>query len=136
MKFAALVLAGAMAVVPVKIQAQKVSEYHPSVECLALNMYHEARSQGTAGLFAVSAVVINRVNDSRFPNSVCEVVYQGPTRESWKTRQHKDLPDTERQYYPIKNMVLYLHGFLFCFCPSRRYIICMIKQCTICNIYK
>ena len=103
MKFAALVLAGAIAVVPVKIQAQKVSEYNPSVRCLALNMYHEARSQGTAGLFAVSAVVINRVNDPRFPNGVCEVVYQGPIRESWKTRQHKDLPDTERQYYPIKN---------------------------------
>ena len=103
MKFITLVLAGAMAVVPVKIQAQKVSEYHPSVKCLALNMYHEARSQGTAGLFAVSAVVINRVNDPRFPNGVCEVVYQGPIRESWKTRQHKDLPDTERQYYPIKN---------------------------------
>ena len=103
MKFAVLVLAGAMAVVTVKIQAQKVSEYHPSVKCLALNMYHEARSQGTAGLFAVSAVVLNRVNDKRFPNSVCEVVYQGPTRESWKTRQHKDLPDYKRQYYPIKN---------------------------------
>ena len=97
MKFAALVLAGAMVFVPVKILAQKVSEYNPSVKCLALNMYHEARSQGTAGLFAVSAVVINRVNDSRFPNSVCEVVYQGPTRESWKTRQHKDLPDYKRQ---------------------------------------
>ena len=103
MKFAALVLVGAMAVVPVKIQAQKVSDYNPSVKCLALNMYHEARSQGTAGLFAVSAVVINRVNDSRFPNSVCEVVYQGPTRESWKTRQHKNLPKYKRQYYPVKN---------------------------------
>ena len=57
MKFITLVLAGAMAVVPVKIQAQKVSEYHPSVKCLALNMYHEARGQGTAGLFAVSAFV-------------------------------------------------------------------------------
>ena len=103
MKFATLVLAGAMVVVPVKIQAQKVSEYHPSVKCLALNMYHEARSQGTAGLFAVSAVVINRVNDPRFPDSVCEVIYQGPTRESWKTRQHKDLPKYKRQYYPVKN---------------------------------
>ena len=103
MKFATLVLAGAMSVVPVKIQAQKIPEYNPSVRCLALNMYHEARSQGTAGLFAVSAVVINRVNDPRFPNSVCEVIYQGPTRESWKTRQHKDLPDYKRQYYPVKN---------------------------------
>jgi spore germination cell wall hydrolase CwlJ-like protein len=63
------------------IQAQQITDRAP--ECLALNMYHEARSQGTAGLFAVSAVVLNRVNDTRFPNSVCEVVEQGPDRESW-----------------------------------------------------
>ena len=75
----------------------------PSAVCLALNMYHEARDQGTAGLFAVSAVVLNRVNDSRFPNTICEVIYQGPTRESWKTRKHKNLSDDERKYFPVKN---------------------------------
>ena len=74
-----------------------------SVQCLALNVYHEARDQGTAGLFGVTAVVLNRVNDKRFPNTICEVVYQGPTRESWKTRKHKNLPADERIYYPIKN---------------------------------
>ena len=97
-KFIAFALTGVIAFAPVKIQAEKVPELHPSVRCLALNMYHEARSQGTAGLFAVSAVVLNRVNDKRFPNSVCEVIYQGPTRESWKTRQHEDLPENERKY--------------------------------------
>ena len=74
-----------------------------SVQCLALNVYHEARDQGTAGLFGVTAVVLNRVNDKRFPNTICEVVYQGPTRESWKTRKHKNLPADERIYYPIKH---------------------------------
>ena len=74
-----------------------------SVQCLALNVYHEARDQGTAGLFGVTAVVLNRVNDKRFPNTICEVVYQGPTRESWKTRQFKNLPVDERVFYPIKN---------------------------------
>jgi len=54
------------------------------VECLALNMYHEARNQGTAGLLAVASVTVNRVNDSRFPDSICEVVYEGPTKPSWK----------------------------------------------------
>jgi len=83
------------------IQAQQITDRAP--ECLALNMYYEARSQGTAGLFAVSAVVLNRVNDSRFPNSVCEVVEQGPIRESWKTRENKSLPESKRKYYPIKN---------------------------------
>ncbi len=74
-----------------------------SARCLALNIYHEARSQGTAGLFGVTAVVLNRVNDERFPNTICEVVKQGPTRESWKTKQHKNLLDGERIYYPIRN---------------------------------
>ena len=74
-----------------------------SAHCLALNVYHEARDQGTAGLFGVTAVVLNRVNDKRFPNTICEVVYQGPTRESWKTRRYKNLPADERIYYPIKN---------------------------------
>ena len=65
-----------------------------TIECLALNMYHEARDQGTAGKIAVTAVVINRVNDKRFPNTVCEVVKQGPTRKSWKNNG---------TFYPIKN---------------------------------
>ena len=99
MNLAAIVLAGVVSTVA--IQTQQVPDRAP--ECLALNMYHEARGQGTAGLFAVSAVVLNRVNDPRFPNSVCEVIYQGPIRESWKTRQHENLQASERIYYPIKN---------------------------------
>jgi len=62
--------------------------------CLAKNMYYEARNQGTAGALAVTAVVLNRVNDSRYPNTICEVVEQGPTRVSWKN---------SKMFYPIKN---------------------------------
>ena len=74
------------------IQTINPSEHHPDgqnysdqMQCLAMNMYHEARDQGTAGRLAVSAVVLNRVNDSRFPNSVCEVVLQAQMKPSWKT---------------------------------------------------
>ena len=62
--------------------------------CLAKNMYYEARNQGTAGRLAVSNVVLNRMNDTRFPNTVCEVVEQGPVRESWKK---------DGTMYPIKH---------------------------------
>jgi len=65
-----------------------------SAICLAKNMYYEARNQGTAGQLAVTAVVFNRVNDRRFPNTICEVIQQGPTRESWKKNG---------TFYPIKN---------------------------------
>ena len=65
-----------------------------SAECLALNMYHEARGQGIAGELAVTAVVLNRVNDKRYPNTICEVVEQGPTRASWQDPKVR---------YPIKH---------------------------------
>jgi len=54
------------------------------ITCLADNVYHEARNQSTGGWYAVIAVTLNRVKDSRFPNTVCEVVKQGEHRPSWK----------------------------------------------------
>ena len=46
-----------------------------STLCLALAIYWEARNQPIEGQLAVADVVLNRVADSRFPNSECEVVY-------------------------------------------------------------
>ena len=45
--------------------------------CLALNIYHEARDQTTAGQLAVAEVTLNRVEHGSFPNSVCDVGKQG-----------------------------------------------------------
>ena len=56
------------------------------LSCLALNIYHEARSQSFAGQLAVAQVVMNRVKDSRYPNTICEVVLQGPHSPSWKDK--------------------------------------------------
>ncbi len=72
--------------------------------CMAKNIYHEARSDNVAGMYAVADVVLNRVQDSRYPNTVCDVVYQGPVRESWKTKNDPDLPDDQRIYYPKRHM--------------------------------
>jgi spore germination cell wall hydrolase CwlJ-like protein len=57
--------------------------------CLALNIYHEARNQPTIGQIAVAQVVANRVNDSRYPNNVCDVVYQGLHYEGGHPIIHK-----------------------------------------------
>ncbi len=70
--------------------------------CLAENIYHEARNQGTAGWLAVAAVTLNRVTDDRFPDSICGVVFQAETTESWRTKG-KDVPDIERVYYPVRH---------------------------------
>jgi len=61
-----------------------------SMICLALNVYHEAKNQSFIGQVAVAQVVMNRVKDTRYPNTVCDVVKQGATYK-WK-------PD-----FPIKN---------------------------------
>lgn len=45
--------------------------------CLALNVYHEARGEPPSGQLAVAHVVLNRVADEQFPDSICEVVHQG-----------------------------------------------------------
>lgn len=74
-----------------------------AINCMALNIYHEAKNQSVTGQIAVGLVVLNRVKDVRFPNTVCEVIKQGPIRESWKTRENPDLDDSERKYYPVKN---------------------------------
>jgi spore germination cell wall hydrolase CwlJ-like protein len=63
----------------------QLDEFHRiETACLADNVYYEARNQGTAGQLAVVAVTMNRVNDDRYPNTICGVVKQGPHRPSWK----------------------------------------------------
>lgn len=47
------------------------------VNALALNMYHEARDQGHDGMLLVAEVTINRVENPHFPDTICDVVYQG-----------------------------------------------------------
>lgn len=46
-------------------------------QCLATALYHEARGESVEGQFAVAEVILNRVDSDTFPNSICNVVYQG-----------------------------------------------------------
>ena len=48
-----------------------------SLDCLALNIYHEARGEPLLGKLAVGHVVMNRVAHPRFPGDVCTVITQG-----------------------------------------------------------
>jgi spore germination cell wall hydrolase CwlJ-like protein len=78
-------------------------EQHPEAYCLALNIYYESRSDNIAGMAAVSDVVLNRVESTVYPNTVCDVIKQAKMKESWKTKQFPDLDDSERKYIPIRN---------------------------------
>lgn len=53
-----------------------------AADCLTAAVYYEARSQSTDGQRAVAQVVLNRVRDRAFPNTVCGVVYQGSQRRT------------------------------------------------------
>lgn len=45
--------------------------------CLTEALYFEARGEMIKGIFAVAEVILNRVEDRRYPSSVCGVIYQG-----------------------------------------------------------
>ena len=47
------------------------------ITCMAKNIFYEAATESTAGRLAVAQVTLNRVKSHRFPNTVCDVVYQG-----------------------------------------------------------
>jgi len=51
-------------------------------DCLAQNIYYEARNQPIEGQLAVAHVTLNRVDDIRWPDSVCGVVKQ-KSQFSW-----------------------------------------------------
>jgi spore germination cell wall hydrolase CwlJ-like protein len=56
------------------------------IDCLADNIYHEARSEPEKGKVAVALVTLNRVEDPRFPKDICGVVKQktqGTCQFSW-----------------------------------------------------
>ena len=52
------------------------------VECLARNIYFEARNQPIKGQEAVAHVTLNRLKSGKHGNSICKVVYQ-PHAFSW-----------------------------------------------------
>ena len=58
----------------------KAEDLATQFQCMAEAVYYEARSESLSGQLAVAEVVSNRVTDHRYPNSICEVVYQGATR--------------------------------------------------------
>jgi hypothetical protein len=50
--------------------------------CMARAIYFEARSESELGQLAVARVILNRVKDPAYPNTICGVVYQGSNRRN------------------------------------------------------
>lgn len=50
--------------------------------CLATGIYFEARGESYRGQVAVAQVIMNRVDDYRYPDTICGVVYQNQHRRN------------------------------------------------------
>ena len=61
----------------------------PQVNCMALNIYYETRSSNLADMYAVADVVLNRVEDTRYPDSICGVVKEGQQYSDGRMKRNK-----------------------------------------------
>jgi spore germination cell wall hydrolase CwlJ-like protein len=89
------------------------------INCLAKNMYFEARGEPKKGQLAVGFVTLNRVKNSRFPNTICKVVYQkGRNKKkrlvaqfSWTLDKYSNIPPKTKLwnvvYHRARTMVIH-----------------------------
>jgi len=83
MKFLSSIVISITMILPLSAQEQTFSyeklvaqDLGKQVLCMAKNLYYEAASESFEGKLAVAQVTMNRANSSKFPSTVCEVVYQ------------------------------------------------------------
>jgi spore germination cell wall hydrolase CwlJ-like protein len=99
--------------VPFKLESlYKLPEYTemtPEVQCLAENIYHEARNQSIEGMAAVAAVTINRKNSKQYPNTICEVVHD-PYQFSWVHQNMEKRLDNpiERKAWEVSKEIAFM----------------------------
>jgi spore germination cell wall hydrolase CwlJ-like protein len=87
--------------------------------CMAQNIYWEARSENIEGQVAVAFVVLNRLKNKRYPNTICNVVKEGPTltgtsfpkrntcQFSWYCDGLRDEPVKESKSWQIATTLTY-----------------------------
>lgn len=88
------------------------------IQCMAENLYFEARGEPLLGQIAVNNVVMNRVNDpqKRFGNTPCEVISQITFNKkkkkvcqfSWKCEGNKKIRNYEK-FLALKNLSHYTY---------------------------
>lgn len=68
--------------IAITLEVEKQLEQTKQLHCLATNIYHEARNEGLTGQRAVAWATLNRVESPKYPNTVCDVVYQAELNEN------------------------------------------------------
>ena len=83
---------------PKQSEMQNLSK--AQIECLSINAYMEARSEGEKGMMATIFVVLNRTKDNRFPSTPCKVIAQPNQFEWWgkgKTIKEPEMYDKAKE---------------------------------------
>lgn len=91
-------LAAALALFPAGPDARRDAG---ELTCLALNVYHEARSESPEGQAAVAHVTLNRARARSFPGDICGVVTQqagGRCQFSWVCDENPVAPRNRAAY--------------------------------------
>jgi len=82
------------------------------VECLAKNIYFEARNQPWVGRLAIANVTINRKESKRFPSTVCKVVKQRSKNNicqfSWYCDGKSDVPYDLATYNKARDIAMFV----------------------------
>lgn len=90
---AALLISTNVDIAPIQ-KPQIVTAKAQEIECLAKNIYHEARGEPFHGQVAVALVTVNRVASGLFQNTVCKVVY-AHRQFSWTLDKNKKVRDSK-----------------------------------------
>ena len=80
------------AIEKVEIPVQNKHLTLESIECMALNIYHESRNQTLGGRLAVGYVTLNRVESNKYPDTICGVVKQAKINKWFLERHNKKVP--------------------------------------------
>lgn len=77
--------------------------------CLAEALYFEARGESVRGQFAVAEVILNRVDSTRFPDTLCGVINQGTGKKyqcqfTYTCDGHKEVIHEKRAYERVSKV--------------------------------
>ena len=93
LSLATLALLTASHLAPTMVQTTSlVITKKSEIECLAKNIYHEARGEPIEGQIAVAQVTVNRVKSGEFQSNVCRAVY-ADRQFSWTNTKPKKIKD-------------------------------------------
>lgn len=79
------------------------------LQCLSQNVYFEARGEPADGQLAVALVTMHRVKSRRYPNTICDVVWQR-RQFSWTHDGKSDRPTDRRAWKRAQQIADFIYN--------------------------